>query len=198
MKKLIAIVFYVGIILLILITIFKNLILSSNPGFLQGIPNQLEIALWSIKNGRYAQILLIFIIAYPFFYLLLKGKAMQKMMVMLLSIVAICSFLLISKLFNNGGQAAELTDLKFTNIASTKVDLNDYVLGVSYGNRQKAYPLDVMSHHKQIHDKIGVNPLLITYDNAKHAARVYLEKHKLDELNLKPFGFINNSPMIFR
>lgn len=47
------------------------------------------------------------------------------------------------------------------------------VIGVSFNNESKAYPIRYMSYHHQVRDTIGGKPMMITYCNVCRTGRVF-------------------------
>jgi len=195
MKRLASLIFYAGIVVFILITLFKTLILSNSPGFLQGITDQLEWALWSIENTRYLQILIAFIITYPFLWILFRGRGGQKFLAILLLITAICTMLLFGKFFNSvpNVEKLEVKNEMLKNLGANKVSLDDYVVGVNINNRFRAYPLDILAHHGIIDDNFGHKSVIVSFDKNTHTSRVFEKALNKKEIDLKVIGYIDGS-----
>ena len=57
--------------------------------------------------------------------------------------------------------------------AENKVDSNRLVIGVVNNGEAKAYPIQFLGYHHQVHDTVGGKPMIITYCTVCRTGRVY-------------------------
>ena len=55
----------------------------------------------------------------------------------------------------------------------SKVDLQRIVLGIEFNGQAKAYPIQYLGYHHQVHDTIGGKPVIVTYCTVCRTGRVY-------------------------
>ncbi len=54
-----------------------------------------------------------------------------------------------------------------------KIDSNRLVIGVTNNGEAKAYPIQFLGYHHQVHDTVGGKPMIITYCTVCRTGRVY-------------------------
>jgi len=59
------------------------------------------------------------------------------------------------------------------NAAENRVDSNRLVIGVVNNGEAKAYPIQFLGYHHQVHDTVGGKPMIITYCTVCRTGRVY-------------------------
>jgi len=63
--------------------------------------------------------------------------------------------------------------LLLLNAAENKVDPDRLVIGVVNNGEAKAYPIQFLGYHHQVHDTVGGKPMIITYCTVCRTGRVY-------------------------
>ncbi|HEX6847588.1 MAG TPA: DUF3179 domain-containing (seleno)protein [Chitinophagaceae bacterium] len=57
--------------------------------------------------------------------------------------------------------------------AENQVDSNRLVIGVTHNGEAKAYPIQFLGYHHQVHDTVGGKPMIITYCTVCRTGRVF-------------------------
>ena len=63
--------------------------------------------------------------------------------------------------------------LKMVKITENKVDTNRIIIGVTFNNEAKAYPIQYLGYHHQVFDSIAGKPIIVTYCTVCRTGRVY-------------------------
>jgi hypothetical protein len=58
-------------------------------------------------------------------------------------------------------------------VTENKVDSNRLVIGVTHNGESKAYPIQFLGYHHQVHDTVGGKPMIITYCTVCRTGRVF-------------------------
>jgi hypothetical protein len=63
--------------------------------------------------------------------------------------------------------------LNFQPAINNKVELERLVLGIEHNGIAKAYPIQFIGYHHQVHDTVGGKPIIVTYCTVCRTGRVY-------------------------
>lgn len=135
--------------------------------------NTVNIAYWLGQNIVWLRLLLLAIIAYPFFAVLRRAKAWRKVLPVLgLALYGIAFYysnfrFLAEKIFY------QPRTKRFAMAKDNTVKKNKLVLGVEINGEAKAYPLQLIGYHHQVSDTIGGMPVLVTYCTVCRTGRVF-------------------------
>lgn len=66
-----------------------------------------------------------------------------------------------------------MTKAQMADVAENKIPLDKLVLGVSYQNQYRAYPIEVIGYHHQVADVVNKQTILATYCTVCRTGRVY-------------------------
>ena len=169
MKKTLLLVF--GLLFLIALEILKVYFIMPFPGSQRS--NSIAIAYFLHNNIWWLRILGIVIVVSPFLYFISKGKAWQK--ILLVIVVLFYGFIyymfnfrfLADKMFYQPKQKI------FVAAASDTTNKEKLVIGVVINNQAKAYPIQIIGYHHQVQDTLGGQAVMITYCTVCRTGRVY-------------------------
>lgn len=160
-----------GLLLLLAAEVLRIYFIMPFPGS-QKI-NTVNIAYWLGQNIVWLRLLLLAIIAYPFFVVLRRAKAGRKVLPVLgLVLYGIVFYhsnfrFLAEKIFY------QLRTKRFAMAKDNTVKEDKLVLGVEINGEAKAYPLQLIGYHHQVSDTIGGMPVLVTYCTVCRTGRVF-------------------------
>ena len=85
------------------------------------------------------------------------------------------------------------SNMNLKNVTDNKVEKNRLIVGITYNNEAKAYPIQYIGYHHQVRDSIGGKPVMITYCTVCRTARVYepLVKGQLETFRLVGMDHFN-------
>jgi len=63
--------------------------------------------------------------------------------------------------------------LSLLDAAENKIDKEKLIIGVSFNNQAKAYPIQFLGFHHQVRDSIGGKPIMVTYCTVCRTGRVF-------------------------
>jgi hypothetical protein len=163
--------FAVGILLLISIEVLKVYFIMPFPGSQRS--TSIDLAYFIHTNIFYFRTIGILITIFPAFQFLAFGKTLPR----IITGVALLLYFLVFYLFNFRFTADRMfyqpKNKLFAAANDNKVPLSKLVVGVTFGNDSKAYPIEVIGYHHQVRDTIGNTPVMITYCTVCRTGRVY-------------------------
>ena len=159
--------FYLGVLGLIFFEIANVYFIMPIPGS-QEI-NSLQLA-YLLHNQQW-----LFRAAFGFMILLGLNAAWKGS-----KFLVILSFILVAVVvyMTNYNMAADhmfyqTKNLQMLNVHDNKVDLDNLIIGVAFQNEAKAYPIQFIGYHHQVRDKIGTQPIMITYCTVCRSGRAF-------------------------
>lgn len=90
-----------------------------------------------------------------------------------------------------------LTAPKFVEASrATFMDVADKVVGITLGDKAKAYPLKILDYHEAVNDTVGGVPVAVTYCPLCDSSVVYDRRHNDRILELGISGLLYNSNVL--
>ena len=163
MKKL----FYFSIGSLILFELARVYFIMPMPGSQES--DTLEIAYFLHRSRWYIRTFLLILILATF-YQSARQKAWIPLIFMGLAVVIIY--------YTNFRLSADSMFLQpslltFKSASENQVDSSRLVLGITYNNQSKAYPIQYLGYHHQVIDSIAGQPVMVTYCTVCRTGRVF-------------------------
>ena len=171
MKQTKPILFWAGIILLVVPGLIHAYLLMPFPGsqdlnaitasyYLEKIVFPLRIA---------GGVLIIWYLVKYFSKNTTRGKIVKGL------VLALClgSFYFTDLAYKAETMFEEPQTIKFANSINNKVPENFVIIGVVNNGIAKAYPIDYLAYHHKVQDNVGNEPVLITYCSMCRTGRVY-------------------------
>ncbi|MBS1917313.1 MAG: DUF3179 domain-containing protein [Bacteroidetes bacterium] len=153
--------FTFGIILLIVAEILRVYFIMPFPGSQHN--NTINVAYFLNNNIFWIRIVLLLLMAYPFFYFLRRGKIWQKIIVLIPVLFYAFIFYMFNFQFLADKMFYQPTNKHLVNTTSNKVDTNQLVIGIVLNGQAKAYPVEIIGYHHQVQDTVGGEPVIVTY-----------------------------------
>jgi hypothetical protein len=163
--------FAVGVFLLISIEVLKVYFIMPFPGSQRSM--SIDLAYFIDTNIFYFRTIGILIVIFPAFQFLAFGKTVTR----IVASAALLLYFLVFYFFNFRFSADKMfyqpKHKLFAAVSENKVPLSKLVVGVSFGNDSKAYPIEIIGYHHQVRDTVGSTPVMITYCTVCRTGRVY-------------------------
>lgn len=165
-------IYYITFIVLILAELIKGLSANGTPPVLQDYDWQLDLAYFMWSNIIYIRIVLFAILG----FLLWKMSPLKRSTIIasvLLSIIGIGIYLIFNHIWNGESKFEPLQNPKYVTAAENKILPSAQVMGININGIQKAYPVDMMTYHHQLTDKIDDQPIWVTYCGLCRSGRIF-------------------------
>src|SRR5688500_3074915 len=162
--------FFVGLILLILIEIGTVFFIMPFPGSQRR--ETIELAYFLHTYINYFRIAGILLIAFPAFYLIRQPKLWLKSV----AIILLAFWLVVVFMFNFRMKADKMfyqpESKILASVAENKILTKQLVLGVALNGESKAYPIEIIGYHHQVRDTVGGESIMVTYCTVCRTGRV--------------------------
>jgi len=167
-----SIIFTLAILLLILFEL-ANLLLIGPLGFTQEMENTAGLAHFLTMNILYLRILLLGIIGWAAVGIFKKRKLYPKILIGI-ALLIYCFIFYMSNFKLKADKLFQDQNITITEpVSSNIVPLDEDVIGVSINGQSKAYPLDYLAFHHKVSDRVGDEPILVTYCIWCRSGRVF-------------------------
>ena len=161
----------VCLLLLIVLEIARVYFIMPFPG--SQYKNTIGIAYFLNNNIWWIRLVLIALMLMPLFYYLRKGKAWQK----ILLILVVLFYGVVAYAFNFKFLADKMfyqpKEKLFASAQTDTAAQTKLIIGVAINNEAKAYPVEIIGYHHQVKDTVGGTPVMVTYCTVCRTGRVY-------------------------
>lgn len=164
MKKL----FYVSTLLWIFFEVANVYFIMPMPGS-QEI-NSIDVAYFLYSARWYFRIILLALISLSFIKSFSNPRKWLRITFLIFGFVVAYAFnfvMVADKMFLQPGE------LILVNAQENKIPLDHQIIGITYQNKAKAYPLEFLAYHHQIIDSIDNKKFMITYCSVCRTGRVF-------------------------
>lgn len=166
-----AILFLIGILLLIGIEIARVYFIMPFPGSQED--NTIEVAYFIHEYINFFRVLGVLLIVYPAFTFFKSENVWVKWP----AIIILTFWVMIVYLFNFRFLAEKMFYQPETKtvvpLAENKIPLKQLVIGVSLSGESKAFPIEIIGYHHQVRDTVGGEPIMVTYCTVCRTGRVF-------------------------
>jgi len=163
--------FFIGIMILILSEVFKVYFIMPFPGSQQS--NTVGLAYFLQDNIQFIRVTGIALIAYPVFHFFRTGKLWSKILITLSTALYLVIFYFVNFKFLADKMFLQPTHKVFAAVDSNEVPSGNLVLGVFINGEAKAYPIQYIGYHHQVRDSVGGKPVMITYCTVCRTGRAF-------------------------
>lgn len=186
------IVFYVGIIGLVLFEIANVYFIMPMPGS-QRI-NSIDIA-YFLHTWRWAFRIIfgVMILAGALSLLRTKSSKIAKWVAGSVVVGAVVVAYVANFVMAADAMFYQPSNLIFKNAAENKVDPERLVIGVEINGQARAYPIQYIGYHHQVRDTLGGKPIIVTYCTVCRTGRVFepIVNGKLEHFRLVGMDHFN-------
>lgn len=165
------VLFFVGLILLILIEIGRVYFIMPLPGSQKN--ETLELAYFLHTYINYLRILGILLIALLAYKLMKQPKLWLKSLVIALAIFWVVVVFMFNFRMKADKMFYEPETKILASVADNKIPSRQLILGVSINGESKAYPIEVIGYHHQVRDTVGGESVMVTYCTVCRTGRVF-------------------------
>ena len=163
--------FLLGLVVLIAVKIARVYFIMPFPG--SQVEDTIDLAYFLHNNIIWIRILGFFLLAYPAYWFVTKGKDVYKWT----AIFLLAFWLLVVYAFNFRFLAEKMF-YQPENIILLKSDANkipdlNLVIGVSLNGEARAYPIEIIGYHHQVCDTLAGQPIMVTYCTVCRTGRVF-------------------------
>jgi hypothetical protein len=164
-------IFWTGIILLVIPGLIHAYLLMPFPGS-QDL-NALTVCYYLEKIVLPLRIAGSFLLVWYLFSYFSKNTKRGKIYKGVILALCIVSFYVTDIRYKAESMFEEPQTIKFANAINNKVPESFVIIGVVNNGVAKAYPLIYLAYHHKVQDKVGNEPVLVTYCSMCRTGRVY-------------------------
>lgn len=161
------ILFYVGVVGLILFEILNVYFIMPMPGSQRMRSIEVAYFLYTWRWAFRGIFGVLAIIGFKQAYHAFKWTALAGVVVALAAIYAFNFKMAADSIFY------QPKTLSMKNAQTSKVPKERLVIGVTYNGEAKAYPISLIAYHHQVLDTLGGKPIMVTYCSVCRTGRVY-------------------------
>ncbi|HEY3404234.1 MAG TPA: DUF3179 domain-containing (seleno)protein [Ohtaekwangia sp.] len=163
--------FFIGILVLILAEVFKVYFIMPFPGSQQS--NTVDLAYFLHTNIQWIRVVGILMIAYPVFHIFREGRRWAKITITLAAVVYLVVYYFVNFEFLADKMFLQPEHKVFASSATNEVPSGNLVVGVFINGEAKAYPIQYIGYHHQVRDSVGGKPVMVTYCTVCRTGRVF-------------------------
>jgi hypothetical protein len=165
------VLFFVGLMLLVLIEIARVYFIMPFPGSQQN--ETIELAYFLHTYINYIRIAGVLLIALSAYQLMRQPKFWLKSIVIALVIFWIVVVFMFNFRLKADKMFYEPESKILASVADNKISSKQLILGVSINGESKAYPIEVIGYHHQVRDTVGGESVMVTYCTVCRTGRVF-------------------------
>jgi hypothetical protein len=160
-----------GLFLLFAIEILRVYFIMPFPG--SQLSDSIGVAYFLNSNIILFRIVALALVLPPFLYVIRKGRAWQRSLLILLALGYGLVFYLFNFRFLADKMFYQPKEKSFAAGARDTTSKDKLVIGVVINREAKAYPVEIIGYHHQVKDTVGGHPVLVTYCTVCRTGRVY-------------------------
>jgi hypothetical protein len=180
-----------GLVLLIAVEVARLYFIMPFPGSQES--ETIDLAYFIHQNIFWFRTIGLLIILFPMVSIFMGGTTKAKVIASL----GLIFYVVVVYLFNFRFAADQIfyqpTKVQVADSRANKIPLSNVVIGVSVGEEQRAYPIQLIGYHHQVRDTIAGQQIMVTYCTVCRTGRVFEPKvnGKMEQFRLVGMDHFN-------